>query len=250
MFDKSSTWKRYSNPKPKVVRVHLGHVPELDTDDRVERIGLRVAILVAVVFHLGIFLVQMPDLISSPDWVSSKQQVYVIQQVQFNPPAPAVEQQIPKPTEKRRLVPIPDPTPDEPEPIPVEEIEFVEPDFDLAEMAIGLGIPDVPATDQIAGIGSEALPVGGDVLPPVKLYAPSPPYTEDARKGRVQGIVILEAIIDAMGQVDRVKVLKGLPFGLTESAVEAAAAWTFEPATKNGVPVPVLFNLTIRFALQ
>lgn len=249
MFDKSSTWKRYSNPKPKVVRIHLGHVPDLETDDQGDRKSLRIAILAAVVLHVGFFLLQMPELVARPDWVSQKQQAYVIQQVQFKPPAAAVEQQKPKPKEKRRMVPIPDPTPDEPEPIPIEEIEFVEPDFDLAELAIGLGIPEAPG-DQLASAGPSALPVGGDVLPPVKVYAPSPPYTEDARKGRIQGIVILEAIIDAMGKVDKVKVLKGLPMGLTESAVEAAAAWTFEPATKNGRPVPVFFNLTIRFSLQ
>ena len=250
MFDKSSSWKRYSAPKPKVVRIHLGHVPDLDTDDRGEKIGLRIAILLAVVLHLGFFLLRMPELIATPEWSSSKQQAYVIQQVKFKPPPPATAVQKPKPLEKRRKIPIPDPTPDEPEPIQVEEIEFVEPDIDLAEIAIGLGIPDAPASDQVAGLGPEALPVGGDVLPPVKVFAPSPPYTEDARKGRVQGIVILEAIIDAMGKVDKVKVLKGLPMGLTESAVEAAAAWTFEPATKNGQPVPVFFNLTIRFSLQ
>lgn len=249
MFDKSSTWKRYSNPKPKVVRVHLGHVPELDTDERSEKTGLRVAILVAVVLHVGFFLLQMPELIAAPEWASSKQQVYVIQQVQFKPPPAVAEPMKPQPKEKRRMVPIPDPTPDEPEPIPLEEIEFVEPQIDLTDLAIGLGIPEAPG-DRMTAAGPEALPVGGDVLPPVKVYAPSPPYTEDARKGRVQGIVILEAIIDAMGKVDQVKVLKGLPMGLTESAVEAARVWTFEPATKNGRPVPVFFNLTIRFSLQ
>ena len=115
---KSTTWARYSSPKPKVVRVHLGHVPELDTDDRSEKSAFRIAILVAVVLHLGFFLVQLPELIASPEWTASKQQVYVIQQVQFKPPAPAAEPQKPKPKEKRRMVPIPDPTPDEPEPIP------------------------------------------------------------------------------------------------------------------------------------
>jgi protein TonB len=66
----------------------------------------------------------------------------------------------------------------------------------------------------------------------------------------VQGIVILEAIIDAMGNVTNIKILKGLPMGLSDTAVEAAANWKFKPATRNGVPVPVFFNLTIRFSLQ
>ena len=52
------------------------------------------------------------------------------------------------------------------------------------------------------------------------------------------------------GLVRDVKVLKGLPFGLEEAAVEAVRQWTFEPATKNGLPVPVVFNLTINFKLD
>ena len=92
--------------------------------------------------------------------------------------------------------------------------------------------------------------VGGEVAPPERLFGPAPPYTEEARQGRVQGVVILEAIIDAMGNVNDVKVLKGLPMGLTEQAVQTAEEWKFKPATRNGDPVAVFFNLTIRFSLQ
>ena len=48
----------------------------------------------------------------------------------------------------------------------------------------------------------------------------------------------------------QIKVLKDLPLGLTESAVETVAAWRFEPAKRGGVPVPVFFHLQIRFSLQ
>ncbi len=92
--------------------------------------------------------------------------------------------------------------------------------------------------------------VGGGVLPPVKIFAPQPLYTEEARLGRVQGVVILEAIIDEDGNVREVKVLKGLPMGLTESAADTARQWRFKPATLDGRPVPVYFNLTVRFSLQ
>ncbi len=64
------------------------------------------------------------------------------------------------------------------------------------------------------------------------------------------GFTILESIIDAMGNVTKIKVLKGLPLGLTDSAVKATEQWKFKPATRNGVPVPVFFTLTIRFSLQ
>jgi protein TonB len=62
--------------------------------------------------------------------------------------------------------------------------------------------------------------------------------------------VILEAIIDEAGDVDEVTVLKGLPLGLTETAVVAARDWKFKPATRDGAPVPVFYNLTVRFSLQ
>ena len=94
------------------------------------------------------------------------------------------------------------------------------------------------------------LKVGGDVLPPQKLYGPQPFYTEKAKRDRIQGVVILEAVVDEKGRVRAVKVLKGLPGGLTESAVNTVKKWRFKPATNNGEPVAVYFNLTTRFSLQ
>jgi protein TonB len=63
-------------------------------------------------------------------------------------------------------------------------------------------------------------------------------------------VVLLEAVIDVDGSVVNVRVLKGLPQGLTESAAETAKIWKFEPATRNGQPVAVYLNLTVRFSLQ
>ena len=62
--------------------------------------------------------------------------------------------------------------------------------------------------------------------------------------------VILQAIIDTDGAVTGIQVLKSLPFGMTESAVAAVGQWRFEPATLNGRPVAVFYNLTINFELQ
>jgi protein TonB len=77
-----------------------------------------------------------------------------------------------------------------------------------------------------------------------------PNYTDVARKAHVSGIVIVEAIIDEHGNVDHVKVIKGLPMGLSEEAVTAVKKWKFRPGTLNGEPVPVIFNLTVNFTLQ
>ncbi|MCP4660446.1 MAG: energy transducer TonB [bacterium] len=62
--------------------------------------------------------------------------------------------------------------------------------------------------------------------------------------------MIVQVVIDAEGNVTDVKVLKGLPMGLDEKAVEAFWKWRFEPATLNGKPVAVYYNLTMNFRLQ
>ena len=92
--------------------------------------------------------------------------------------------------------------------------------------------------------------VGGDVKAPVVINRVEPVYPEEARKARIMGIVIVEAIIDQNGVVKDVEVLKPLPFGLDQAAVDAVKQWTFKPATLNGQPVAVRFNLTINFRLS
>jgi TonB family protein len=94
-----------------------------------------------------------------------------------------------------------------------------------------------------------ALRVGGDVKAPVVISRVEPIYTEEARTARITGIVIVEAIIDRNGVVKNASVLKPLPFGLDQAALNAVRQWTFRPATLNGQPVDVVFNLTINFKL-
>jgi protein TonB len=97
--------------------------------------------------------------------------------------------------------------------------------------------PDVP------------LRVGGAISAPVAIRRVNPTYTEIARKARVSGIVIVEAIIDREGRVKDAKILRGLPMGLDKAALDALKQWTFEPAKLNGKPVEVYYNLTINFQL-
>ena len=81
-------------------------------------------------------------------------------------------------------------------------------------------------------------------------YRVEPAYPEVARKARVSGIVIVECTIDKNGIVTDVHVLKPLPFGLDQAAVEAVRKWRFKPGTLNGQPVDVLYNLTVNFKLN
>jgi protein TonB len=108
--------------------------------------------------------------------------------------------------------------------------------------------PPPPPTPEPKAEGP--LRVGGDVKAPVAINRANPDYTETARKARINGVVIVEAIVNKQGEVEQVKVLKGLPLGLSEEAVEAVKKWRFHPGTLNGEPVEVIFNLTVNFTLQ
>ncbi|MEM8994266.1 MAG: energy transducer TonB [Acidobacteriota bacterium] len=92
--------------------------------------------------------------------------------------------------------------------------------------------------------------VGGDVAPPIALVKPAPQYTPEAREQKLQGVVIVQAIIDSEGKVVDVKVLRGLPYGLSEAAVDTIKTWEFQPATLDGEPVDVYYNLTVNFRLE
>lgn len=90
--------------------------------------------------------------------------------------------------------------------------------------------------------------VEGDVKRPEKVSGAPPSFTEEARKARVAGgVVILETLIDEKGNVTDVKVLQGLPMGLEEASVKAVKSWKFKPATLHGQPVPVYYILTVNF---
>ena len=110
---------------------------------------------------------------------------------------------------------------------------------------------------QLGGTGTETaavpdgpLRVGGNVKAPVVVDRAEPSYTEPARKARIAGTVVVEAIIDKQGNVDNVKVIKGLPAGLSEQAETAIRKWKFRPGTMNGEPVATIFNLTVTFRLD
>ena len=101
-----------------------------------------------------------------------------------------------------------------------------------------------------AGVYDAPQRVGGDVTRPEKISGPTPVYTELARKARVEGTVIVEAIIDAEGNVADARVLKGLPMGLDRAAVDAVQKWKFKPAMLKGKPVKVYYTLTVNFKRQ
>ena len=87
------------------------------------------------------------------------------------------------------------------------------------------------------------------VTAPVPIYTPNPPYSEEARKAGVSGVVEVDITIDAAGNVQDARVVKPLGHGLDEKAVEAVRKWKFKPGYKDGKPVTVIATIEVNFRL-
>jgi len=79
---------------------------------------------------------------------------------------------------------------------------------------------------------------------------PAPEYTKEARRRAVQGTIQFRVVLAATGKVTSVKILKGLPFGLNESAIHAACKIEFRPALKDGRPVTQWLKGEYTFRLE
>jgi protein TonB len=91
--------------------------------------------------------------------------------------------------------------------------------------------------------------VGGNIKPPTQLKRVNPTYPPIAQSARVQGVVIIEAVIGPNGMVTEAKVLRSIPL-LDSAALEAVKQWQYTPTLLNGVPVPVIMTVTVNFTLQ
>jgi len=82
---------------------------------------------------------------------------------------------------------------------------------------------------------------------PEKISGNPAELTETARKAGITGVVIISAVIDEEGNVVDARVVKGLPMGLDQKALEAVRTWKFKPATAFGKPVRVSYTMTVSF---
>lgn len=99
------------------------------------------------------------------------------------------------------------------------------------------------------GTGGGVFRIGGNVSAPLCLYCPKPEYSEEARKARYQGVVVLWTVVDENGRVRDVRVQKSLGLGLDEEAVRAVQNWRFKPAERFGKPVKVYMAIEVNFQL-
>ncbi len=102
--------------------------------------------------------------------------------------------------------------------------------------------------DMGLGGGRSVEPMTASLRPTI-LYREKAKYTEEARQNKVQGVVVLQVVFHANGSITDIRVIRSLPDGLTEKAIEAAKRIRFNPAVKNGTPVSVRGTLEFSFNL-
>ena len=84
---------------------------------------------------------------------------------------------------------------------------------------------------------------------PIVLTKVDPEYSEEARKAKYSGTVMLEVIVDTEGRARDIRVSRSLGMGLDEKAVEAVTKWKFKPGMKDGRPVNVRALIEVNFRL-
>jgi protein TonB len=99
------------------------------------------------------------------------------------------------------------------------------------------------------GIASGHSGFQGSLTEPALLYKTEPEYSEEARKAKIQGSVMMRVEIDARGLVKNIAVSQGLGLGLDERAIDAVSKWKFRPGTRNGQPVPTIALIQVTFRL-
>jgi TonB family protein len=99
------------------------------------------------------------------------------------------------------------------------------------------------------GTGGGVFQIGGGVSAPRAIFTPDPEYSEEARRAKHQGTVVLWLVVGPDGRPRDLRVLRSLGLGLDEKAMEAVRQWKFEPARKSGTPVAVRINVEVEFKL-
>jgi TonB family protein len=183
---------------------------------------------------------------------------------------------LPKLSHKQFIAPIVKTENDHPvlilEPSIIADASITVAHIDLAQFGDPHGVPGPPSagTGKGGGIGSgDGTGVGsgdgagagpghgsgisgglrGALTEPVLLYKVDPEYSEEARKAKLQGVVMVRAVIDAHGVAQNIAVAQGLGFGLDERAIAAVQKWKFRAAMRDGKPVATAAMIQLTFRL-
>lgn len=216
-----------------------------------------IALAVALALHFTALLLPLPDLGSGPASPGPLRVSLTVRK--YVPPAP------PPPVARRtarkeftRKIPVPDPTPDALEPITEAAPEIVPEVPGDGPGLLLLGSPRPPGASGVAGGGR----VEGDgpfVAGVGRITVPEriedsyvqPAYPELARTARLEGRVILQAVIRKDGSVGEVRLLHCTQthVGFEQAAEDAVLQWRYRPSTLDGRPVAVYFTVVVEFDL-
>lgn len=131
---------------------------------------------------------------------------------------------------------------------PLEKLSLLDPDS-KAHLR-----PVEPFPETLPNPDSSSVPLirmaGKDgVSAPRCSYCPPANYTDPARLAKLNGIVVLQLTISEQGRTVDAKVVRGLPYGLNESAISSVRDWQFQPAMRNGEPVSCMVLMETSFRL-
>ena len=189
-------------------------------------------------------------------------------------PDPPKKAELPKVPEAPKPIPVPVPAP-VPVPVPTEpQLSFPVQTLAAAEITSpgdlsanapstgsrgsGTGTGAGPGTGSGLGPGSGGgtgggiYNIGNGVTPPIEIFTPKPKYTADAMRAKVQGTVVMTAVVMPDGSVTNIQIVRSLDqsFGLDAEARRTAAQWRFRPGLLKGQPVPVRILIELDFNLR
>jgi TonB family protein len=144
--------------------------------------------------------------------------------------------------------------------ISAQLLHVAEPKHDGASLEFTLPLPssldDLSATDPLPPLPNFPDTVNGEriyragangVGSPNCHFMPSPPYTDEARKAGLSGSLVIEGVVYRDGSVKDLRVVRGLMFGLNDSALRMMATWKCDPVSFNGEPVSVYVPFEVTF---
>jgi len=121
--------------------------------------------------------------------------------------------------------------------------------FAATLLTLGVGTVMAQASGQSQKNTTKPLELTDDITPPKLVEVAMPTYTENAKKKKIEGTVVVSIVVDAKGDVTDAKVVKSLDPELDQSALVAVKMWRYKPATKEDQPVAVRMNVNLDFNL-
>ena len=202
------------------------------------------ALALALALHLASLLIPLPERTPPPEPPAGPQPP-TIRQIDLPPPEPPPidPEPEPEPIEHRLPVPFIDDRPIDP--VDEERPPLTGP-HGLTFVAPPIGDPVPPPPPIVIDEGTEGL------TPPVLIQQVDPEYPRHAIQARVQGRVVLSAVINVEGEVVSLEVLSASrpDLGLSDAAIEAVSRWRYAPGTVSGRPVPVRLRVFVEFTLR